>query len=70
MRWIEPSGKIALEKPAKKRSADMIGSVLEFGRKKPATAGRWTLELVLEDDVVVRQTVVIRPQPDGALQPL
>jgi tetratricopeptide (TPR) repeat protein len=70
VRWIEPSGKIALEKPARKRSADTIGSVLEFGRKKPAVAGRWTLELVLEDDVVERQTFVIRPEPDRALQPL
>ncbi len=48
----------------------MIGSVLEFGRKKPAAVGRWTLELVLEDDVVKRQTLVIRPQPDRTLQPL
>jgi predicted Zn-dependent protease len=69
VRWIEPSGKIALEKSAKKRSADTIGSVLEFGRKKPAVAGRWTLELVLEDNAVDRQTFVIRPQP-STLQPL
>ena len=70
VRWIEPSGRIALEKSAKKRGADMIVSVLKFDRKKPAVAGRWTLELVLEDDVVDRQTVVIRAQPSGALQPL
>jgi hypothetical protein len=70
VRWIGPSGKIALEKPAKKRSADTIGSVLEFGRKRPAEAGRWTLELVLEDDVVDRQTVVIHQKPNGALRPL
>jgi len=70
VRWIEPSGKIALEKAAKKSSANTIGSALEFGRKRPATAGRWTLELVLEDDVVDRQTFVIRPQTDRALQPL
>jgi predicted Zn-dependent protease len=70
VRWIGPSGKIALEKPAKKRSADTIGSVLKFGRKKPAVAGRWTLELVLEGDVVDRQTVVIHQKPSGALQPL
>ena len=55
---------------AKKRSADTIGSVLEFGRKKPAVAGRWTLELVLEGDVVDRQMVVIHQKPSGALQPL
>jgi len=70
VRWIDPSGKIALEKSAKKRAANLIGSVLEFGSKKPAAAGRWTLELVLNDDVVDRQTVVIRAQPSGALQPL
>jgi predicted Zn-dependent protease len=70
VRWIKPSGKIALERSAKKRSSDMIGSTLEFGRRKPAAAGRWTLELLLEDDVVDRQTFMIRPQPDRALQPL
>ncbi|MBW2716718.1 MAG: hypothetical protein JRD03_11605 [Deltaproteobacteria bacterium] len=70
VRWIEPSGEIALEKGAKKRSADMIGSELTFGPKRPAVAGRWTLELVLNDDVVDRQTLVIRPPPDSAPQPL
>jgi len=70
VRWIEPSGKVALEKSAKKREAHMIGSVLEFGRRKSAAAGRWTLELVLENDVVDRQTFVIRPQSDRAPQPL
>ena len=62
VRWIEPSGRIALERSAKKRSADMIGSVLEFGRKQPAVAGRWTLELVLEDDAVDRQTLRDPPE--------
>jgi hypothetical protein len=70
VRWIDPSGKIALEKSAKKRSADMIGSVLEFGRRRRAVAGRWTLELVLEGDVVERQTVMIRQEPDRTPQPL
>jgi len=70
VRWIEPSGKIALEKGAKKRSADMIGSELTFGRKRPAVAGRWTLELLLNDDVVDRQTLLIRPPPDNTPQPL
>ena len=70
VRWIEPSGKIALKKPARKRNADTIGSALKFGPEKPATAGRWTLELMLEDDVVDRQTFTIRPEPDRALQPL
>ena len=64
------SGKIALEKPASKRDADTIGSALRFGPEQPATAGRWTLELMLEDDVVDRQTFTIRPEPDRALQPL
>jgi tetratricopeptide (TPR) repeat protein len=70
VRWIEPSGRIALERSAKTRGSDMIGSVLEFGRKKPAVAGRWTLELVLEDEVIDRQTLVIRDQPGRAPQPL
>ena len=69
VRWIEPSGRIVLERSAKKRGADTIGSVLGFGRKNPAAAGRWTLELVLEDDAVDRQTFMIRPQP-STLQPL
>jgi len=69
VRWIEPSGRIALERSAKTRGSGMIGSALEFGRKKPAVAGRWTLELVLEDEVIDRQTFAIQPQP-STLQPL
>jgi hypothetical protein len=70
VRWIEPSGRVALERSAKKRGDDMIGAVLQFGRKKPAAPGRWTLELMLEDDTVSRQTFVIRQHPNRPLQPL
>ena len=54
----------------KRRGADLIGSVLRFDDERVAIAGRWTLELVLEDDVIDRQTVMIRLQPSRALQPL
>ena len=67
---IEPSGEISQEQPAKRRGTDVIGSVLHFGDERAVVAGRWTLELVLEDDVIDRQMVVIRPQPSRALQPL
>jgi len=69
VRWIDPSGTTALERPARKQSADTIGAVLEFGRKHPAAVGRWTLELRLKDDVVDSQTFAIRPQPDRADEP-
>ncbi len=63
VRWIEPSGEISQEKPVKRRGTDRIGSVLNFGDERVAVAGRWTLELVLKDDVIDRQVIVIRPQP-------
>ena len=70
VRWIEPSGEISQEKSAKRHGADLIGSVLHFDDERVAVAGRWTLELVLNDDVIDRQAVVIRPQPSRAPQPL
>jgi predicted Zn-dependent protease len=70
VRWIDPSGKLSQEKRVKKRSAERISSVLKFGDEGATAAGRWTLELVLEDNVVERQRVLIRPQPEGVLQPL
>jgi len=70
VRWIGPSGEIAQEKRAKKRSASRIDSALKFGDKRIATEGRWALELVLNDDVIRRQAVVIRSQPSTDPQPL
>jgi tetratricopeptide (TPR) repeat protein len=70
VRWIAPSGEISKRKRARKRSADLIVSALDFDDERIATEGRWTLELVLEGDVIDRQTIVIRPQPGTGIQPL
>jgi predicted Zn-dependent protease len=70
VRWIAPSGEISKRKRAHKRSAGLIVSALDFDDERIAAEGRWTLELVLEGDVIDRQTIVIRPQSETGIQPL
>ncbi len=70
VRWKAPSGEIAAQMHPRRRAADLIVSVLEFDDERMAAEGRWTLELVLKDDVIERQTVILRSQPQGATQPL
>jgi predicted Zn-dependent protease len=70
VRWIAPSGEISKQKRALKRSAELIVSALDFDDERVATEGRWTLELVLEDDVIDRQIIAIRRQTEAQLEPL
>ncbi len=70
VRWIEPSGDVAQEDAAEDRGGNLIGSVLELGEAETVAAGRWTVELVLENDVVDRRTVMIHPQPSDGDRPL
>jgi tetratricopeptide (TPR) repeat protein len=70
VRWIAPSGEISKRKRAHKRGADLIVSALGFDDERMAAEGRWTLELVLEGDVIDRQTILIRSQPGTDIQPL
>jgi len=70
VRWIAPSGEISQQERAIRRGADWIGSVHEFDEDRVATPGVWTLELVLKDDLVDRQTIALHAQPASALQPL
>jgi tetratricopeptide (TPR) repeat protein len=70
VRWIAPSGEVVKAKRAKKRAANLIISVLDLSRAQATAEGRWTLELVLEDDVIDRRIVVIRAQPGAEVQPL
>ena len=70
VRWIEPSGDVAQEDAAQDRGGNLIGSVLELDDAETVAAGRWTVELVLENDVVDRRTVMIRPQASSADRPL
>ena len=44
--------------------------MLEFDDAEAVAAGRWTVELVLKDDVLDRSTLMIRPQPGGGGRPL
>jgi predicted Zn-dependent protease len=69
-RWISPSGEIVRARRVKKHSADLIVSVLALDDAQATTEGRWTLELVLNDDVIARQSVVIRARAGADAQPL
>ncbi len=70
VRWTDPSGKVAQDDDAKDREGNLISSELELDDGETMAAGRWTVELVLEDDVLDRRTLMIRPQPGGAPRPL
>jgi len=70
VRWIGPSGDVAQEDAAQDRGGNLIGSVLEFDDAQAVATGRWTVELVLNDDVLDRSTLMIRPQPGDAVSPL
>ena len=70
VRWKAPSGEIAAQMRPRRRAADLIVSVLEFDDERMVNEGRWTLELVLKDDVIERQSVMLRSQPQEATQPL
>jgi len=65
-RWIAPSGEIVRAKRVKRRAGDLIVSVLKLDAAQASGEGRWVLEVVLEDDVIDRQSVVIRAPPDAA----
>ncbi len=62
VRWIEPAGGIVQEDDPEQRGGNLIGSVLEFGDNGVATVGRWTVELMLEEDVIDRRSVMVRPE--------
>jgi tetratricopeptide (TPR) repeat protein len=58
LRWTAPGGRVVQEKPVKKYARPFIGSILAL--EDGATAGKWTAELLLRDDLVDRRTVVVR----------
>jgi predicted Zn-dependent protease len=70
VRWIEPSGDVAQEDAARDRGGNLIGSMLELDDEEALAAGRWAVELVLENDVVDRRTVMIQPRASDADRPL
>lgn len=70
VRWIAPSGETSQELPAKRHGVSAIGSELHFNDRREATTGRWTLEVLLQDDVVDRESFVIRAAEDPALDAL
>lgn len=70
VRWIEPSGAIVQEDSPQRRDGNLIASVHVFGDSGPASAGRWVVELILEDDVVDRRSVMLRPAAAQVDRPL
>jgi predicted Zn-dependent protease len=69
VRWVSPSGEIAQQGRAKRRGDGVIGSELDLDDAQGAGIGRWTLELVLKDEVIARQSFAIRaPQGEPPLR--
>jgi predicted Zn-dependent protease len=57
LRWLDPQQKEALRAPPMRMERLYLGSVLE--PKGPLAAGRWTVEVLLDGDVVRRDAVTV-----------
>jgi predicted Zn-dependent protease len=58
LRWTAPDGRVVQEEDVEEYSRSSIGSVLAL--EEGATAGEWTAELLLGDEVVNRRKVAVR----------
>jgi len=58
LRWTAPDGRVVQEEDVDEFSRPTIGSVLAL--EEGATAGEWTAELLLGDEVVDRRKVAVR----------
>jgi predicted Zn-dependent protease len=70
VRWTGPSGEVAQEGDPKNRGGNLISSELKLKDAATLAAGRWTVELVLEDDVIDQRTLLIRPKPEDGRRSL
>jgi predicted Zn-dependent protease len=64
VRWMDPTGAIALEEAAHEYGGSVIGSVLEF-ESSGARAGEWSVELLLENEVIETRSVAVTPHSDS-----
>jgi len=58
LRWTAPDGRVVQEEDVEEYSRSSIGSVLAL--EEGATAGEWTAELLLGDEVLNRRKVAVR----------
>ena len=67
VRWRDPSGGVAGETPVVKLKRPFAGATLDLP-KPGAAAGPWTLEVLIDEDVIERRDVPVREGPRAALQ--
>jgi hypothetical protein len=62
VRWRDPSGGVAGETPVVKQGRPYAGATLELPAPG-AASGRWTLEVLIDEDVIERRDVPVRDSP-------
>jgi predicted Zn-dependent protease len=62
VRWRDPSGGVAGETPVVKQGRPYVGATLELPAPG-AASGRWTLEVLIDEDVIERRDVPVRDSP-------
>jgi tetratricopeptide (TPR) repeat protein len=62
VRWRDPSGGVAAETPIVKLERPYAGATLELPAPG-AASGRWTLEVLIDEDVIERRDVPVRESP-------
>jgi hypothetical protein len=67
VRWRDPSGGVAGETPVVKLERPYAGATLELPAPGAAT-GRWTLEVLIDEDVIERRDVPVRDSPGTVRQ--
>jgi predicted Zn-dependent protease len=61
VRWKDPSGDVRREEPAEDLSKPVLASVLAIREAHDMRPGSWTVEVLLEEDVVERKSFRIVP---------
>lgn len=60
VRWLDPAGDVAQEEAAQELGGAVIGSVIDF-EEGGIDVGQWSVELLLENEVIERRSIAVRP---------
>ena len=61
VRWTSPAGEVAQEERVEQLRRPFIASTIEFGEEGVQPVGAWTVELLLDDDIIATHSVAVAP---------
>jgi hypothetical protein len=62
LRWIDPAGRVRATAPAERLERPYVGGALDVAGD-PGVVGIWTVEALIDDDVIDRRTVRVQSAP-------